>query len=272
MRLALTKPRFDGEAVERIRGQLQTSLRRSQADPNYWAQLAFGETLFAGHPYGRPQRGTAQTLAAITRDDLVAFARTRLVRQGLKVAVSGDITAKELAPLLDRLFGALPAKADLPPVPDAVPQAEGKTILVPRPIPADGHDSGPSWPGPIRSGLVHGHNPELHRGGGGFSSRLMNEVREKRGLTYGIGSSLQSFDHANLVTVSGSTVNDKAAEAISVTKQIWGDVAQNGVTEAELRDAQTYLTGSFPLQFTQYRRPLPACCCRCSGTSWVSTI
>jgi len=87
-------------------------------------------------------------------------------------------------------------------------------------------------------------------GGGGFSSRLMDEVREKRGLTYGIGSSLASYDYANLVMVSGSTVNDKAAEALTVTKEIWGDVAKNGITEAELRDAQTYLTGSFPLQFT----------------------
>jgi len=250
MRLALTKPRFDTDAVERIRGQLQTSLRRSQADPNYWAQMAFGETVFPGHPYGRPQRGTAQTLAAITRDDLVNFARTRLAREGLKVAVSGDITADELAPLLDSLFSALPAKADLTPVADIAAAAPGKTILVPRPIPQTvmilahaGMDrSDPDW---YAATILN-----YALGGGGFSSRLMDEVREKRGLTYGIGSSLQSFDHANLVTVSGSTVNDKAAEAISVTKQIWGDVAKNGITEAELRDAQTYLTGSFPLQFT----------------------
>ena len=250
LRLALTSPRFDTEAVERIRGQLLTSLRRSQADPNYWAQMAFGETVFTGHPYGRPQRGTAQTLAAVTREDLVAFARTRLAREGLKVAVSGDITAQELAPLLDSLFGALPAKVDLMPVTDVKPAAEGKTILVPRPIPQTvmimahaGMDrSDPDWYAATILNYV--------LGGGGFSSRLMDEVREKRGLTYGIGSSLQSYDHANLVSVSGSTVNEKAAEAISVTKQIWGDVAKNGITEAELRDAQTYLTGSFPLQFT----------------------
>ncbi|OYQ32486.1 peptidase M16 [Niveispirillum lacus] len=250
MRLALTQPRFDMEAVERIRGQLQTSLRRSQADPSYWAQLAFGYALFPNHPYGLPQRGFTETLAAITRDDLVQFARTRLSRQGLKVAVSGDITAKELAPLLDKLFGALPVKATLAPVADVTPAAQGKTILVPRPIPQtvmvlahSGLDrSDPDWYAATIVNYV--------LGGGGFSSRLMDEVREKRGLTYGIGSSLQSFDHANLITVSGSTVNEKAAEAISVTKQIWGEVAKNGITEAELRDAQTYLTGSFPLQFT----------------------
>lgn len=250
LRLALTKPRFDPDAVERIRGQLQTSLKRSQADPNYWAQMAFGETLFPGHPYGRPQRGTAQTLAAITRDDLVNFARTRLAREGLKVAVSGDISGAELAPLLDSLFSTLPAKADLGPVANIVPAAPGKTVLVPRPIPQTvimmahaGLDrSDPDWYAATILNYVVG--------GGGFSSRLMDEVREKRGLTYGIGSSLTSFEHTNLISISGSTVNDKAAEAISVSKQIWGDVAKNGITEAELRDAQTYLTGSFPLQFT----------------------
>lgn len=250
LRLALTRPRFDAEAVERLRGQLLTGLRRSQADPNYWAQMAFGQTIFPGHPYGRPQRGTAQTLAAITRDDLADFARTRLARDGLKVAVSGDISAAELAPLLDQLFGALPAKANLLPVADVTPAAPGKTVAVPRPIPQTvilmaqgGLDrSDPDWYAATILNYVVG--------GGGFSSRLMDEVREKRGLTYGIGSSLASYDHANLISISGSTVNDKAAEAISVTKQIWGDVAKNGITEAELRDAQTYLTGSFPLQFT----------------------
>lgn len=252
LRLALTRPRFDAEAVERMRNQMLTSLRRAQADPNYWASMAFNETMFPGHPYGRPQRGTAQTLAAITRDDLVNFARTRLGRQGLRVAVSGDISAAELAPLLDRLFGDLPAKADLTPVADTVaaPGAAGKIIAVPRPIPQtvmqlahaglDRQD--PDWYAATILNYV--------LGGGGFSSRLMEEVREKRGLTYGIGSNLASFDHANLISVNGSTSNDKAAEALSVTKQIWGDVAKNGITEAELRDAQTYLTGSFPLQFT----------------------
>ncbi|MFV3074171.1 M16 family metallopeptidase [Niveispirillum fermenti] len=250
LHLALTRPRFDPDAIERLRGQLLASLRRSQADPSYWAQLAFGDTVFPGHPYGLPQRGTPETLAAITREDLVEFARTRLVRDGLKVAVSGDITAAELAPLLDRLFGELPASATLAPVADTVPAAPGKTILVPRPIPQTvmimahaGLDrSDPDWYAASILNYV--------LGGGGFSSRLMDEVREKRGLTYGIGSGLVSYDHANLITVSGSTVNEKAAEALSVTKEIWADVAQNGITQEELRDAQTYMTGSFPLQFT----------------------
>lgn len=250
LRLALTKPRFDAEAVERVRGQLLTVLRRSQADPNYWAQLAFGDVVFPGHPYGRAQRGTAETLAAITRDDMVAFARTRMARDGLKVAVSGDISAAELGPLLDNLFGTLPAKGELSPVADVTPSAPGKTVLVPRPIPQTVmilaqpgiERADPDW---YTASILN-----YVLGGGGFSSRLLDEVREKRGLTYGIGSSLQSYDHANLITVNGSTVNNKAAEAISVTKQIWGDVAKNGITQNELHDAQTYLTGSFPLQLT----------------------
>jgi len=250
LRLALTKPRFDSEAVERIRGQMIAGLRRSQADPSYWAQLALSESLFPNHPYGRPQRGTLDTLPAITRDDLLAFTRTRLVRDGLKVAVSGDISAAELAPVLDQIFGSLPAKGERAAVADISPANGGRTIAVPRPIPQ-------TIMVMAQEGLRR-NDPDWYAatvlnyalGGGGFSSRLMDEVREKRGLTYGVGSGLAPYDHAALISVSGSTMNEKAGQAIDLIKQIWGEVGKNGITEAELNDAKTYLTGSFPLQFT----------------------
>lgn len=250
LRLALTQPRFDQEAVDRIRGQMVAGLRRSQSDPSYWAQLALGQTLFPDHPYGRPQRGTAETLAAIGREDLVAFTKTRLTRDGLTVAVSGDISAAELAPLLDRIFGELPATGTRAMVADIQAQGAGQTIAINRPIPQTiilmaqqgiKRDD-PDWYAATVLNYV--------LGGGGFSSRLMDEVREKRGLTYGVGSGLQPWDHAALIAVSGSTVNEKAGQAIDLIKQIWGEVAKKGITEAELGDAKTYLTGSFPLQFT----------------------
>ncbi|WP_084438279.1 M16 family metallopeptidase [Niveispirillum irakense] len=250
MRLALTEPRFDQEAIDRIRGQMLAGLRRSQSDPSYWGQLALAESLFPSHPYGRPQRGTLDTLPAIGRDDLVQFTRTRLTRDGLKVAVSGDITAAELAPVLDQLFGKLPATGTRPSVTDVSPAAAGQTIAIPRPIPQtiiimaqEGlKRDDPDWYAATVLNYVVG--------GGGFSSRLMDEVREKRGLTYGVGSGLSPWDHAALVSVGGSTNNEKAGQAIDLIKQIWGEVGKNGITETELRNAQTYLTGSFPLQFT----------------------
>jgi zinc protease len=86
-------------------------------------------------------------------------------------------------------------------------------------------------------------------GGSGFASRLMEEVREKRGLTYGIGSGLASYDKAEILTGGLATANDKVGEAIEVIRGVWADVAQNGVTQKELDDTKTYMTGAYPLRF-----------------------
>ncbi len=86
-------------------------------------------------------------------------------------------------------------------------------------------------------------------GGQGFAARLMNEVREKRGLTYGVGSYLVPMNHAETWQGSFASANEKVAEAISVIRDVWADVAKNGVTQEELDAAKTYLTGSFPLRF-----------------------
>lgn len=253
LRLALTRPRFDADAVERMRSQLTASLKRSLSDPGYVSQLTFAETVFGDHPYAKPASGTLETLSAITRDDLKGFVAARLGRDRLKIAVAGDITAAELGKVLDRVFGGLPAKAAPFQVPEIVPKGAGAVIAAPRPIPQTLMLMGlpgikrddPDWFAATVLNYV--------LGGGGFSSRLMEEVREKRGLTYGVSSGLQAFDHAGLMVVSGSTSNDKAAQAIDLIRQILGDVGKAGITRKELDDAKTYLTGSFPLQFTSNR-------------------
>ncbi len=248
--LAMTKPRFDADAVQRVQGQYLAAVKRSLANPSYVAQVTFLETLFPDHPYGRPARGTLKTIPAIAVEDLKATPPRRLTRDRLKVAVSGDITAAELGKVLDRMFGALPAEGAPLGVPDVEPQGAGKVVQATRPIPQTillmGHKglkrSDPDWYAATVLNYV--------LGGGGFSSRLMEEVREKRGLTYGVGSGIQSLEHTTLMTVSGSMANANAGKAKDLIKEIWGDVAKKGVTEQELKDAKTYLTGSFPLDFT----------------------
>jgi zinc protease len=250
MRLALTAPRFDQEAVDRVRNQIAAGIRSAYGNPGYWAQRAMNEVLFKGHPYARPISGSPESLAAIGRDDLKRAVQAGMTRDGLKVAVSGAIDAKELGQVLDRLFGALPAKGGLPAVASTKPQGAGETILVPRAIPQTiirmAHGglpvTDPDWHAAIVLNYVVG--------GGGFSSRLMEEVREKRGLTYGISSGLVTYDHADLMQIGSSSVNDKAAQTMAIAREIWGDVAKNGVTEKELADAKTYLTGSYPLRFS----------------------
>jgi len=254
LRLAITAPRFDQDTVDRIRQQMIAGLRRSLSDPGYVAQVAFADLLYPDHPYGKPSRGTPETLANITVDDLRGLVKSRFGKDRLHIAVAGDITPAELETALDTVFGALPAQSAPFDIQDVAPKGAGETLGVSRPIPQTimvmGHRGirrdDPDWfPATVLNYVL---------GGGGFSSRLMDEVREQRGLTYGVSSSLQPFEHSSLVVVGGSTSNDKAAEAIALIKEIWQRTADKGITAQELEDAKTYLTGSYPLQFTSNDR------------------
>lgn len=254
LQLALAAPRFDEDAVERMRAAVFADIRRQVADPNWMGRRAFYEQAFAGHPYGRPSRGTAQTLAGLAADDLRGFVERRFNRSNLMVGVSGDVTAAELGPILDRIFGALPVGTPSPRPADVGQAGTGDRILVQR----DGPQSIMmlAQPGIARS------DPDFYTayvvnhvlGGGGFTSRLTDEVREKRGLTYGIGSYLVNFDHANLLMASSSLSNANVAPALDLVLQEWRRLARNGVTAEELEDAKTFLTGSFPLRFTSTDR------------------
>ncbi|WP_236783772.1 M16 family metallopeptidase [Azospirillum humicireducens] len=247
-RLALTEPHFAPEALDRMRASIMASLKRDLADPNYVARRQFYATAFPGHPYGGEVRGTLETLPAITPDDLRAFAKGQFGRDRLVVAAAGDISPEDLGKALDTLFGTLPAKSEAKPIPDVTMTGLGETILLPRPTaqtvmlmgqPGVKRDD-PDWYAATVMNYV--------LGGGGFGSRLMEEVREKRGLSYGVYSYLIPMDHAAVVMAGGSTVNAKAGQALDIIRQEWARMAKDGLTDQEMADAKTYLTGSFPLQ------------------------
>ncbi len=252
--LALTKPRFDDEPVARIRGQIQASLRQDSEDPDFIARRTLFRTLFPGHPYGRPVRGSKESVAAIGVDDLRRFVRRRLARDNLVIGVVGDTDAAELAPLLDEVFGELPEKAAPARVPDITPRVTGETIVVRRPVPQSAVLFS-------QAGLKRDH-PDYYRatvvnhilGGGGFTSRLYDQVREKRGLAYSVYSALYPLDHAALVLGSAGTANESVSETIAIIRDLWRELGRKGVTEKELADAKTFLTGSFPLRFTSSGR------------------
>jgi zinc protease len=250
LRLALTAPRFDAEPVERIRGQLLAILDDESSDPGAIADRVWWHTSFPDHPYGRQTSGTAAGLKAIAAEDLRGFVADRFARDNLIVGVVGDITAAELAPLLDRTFGALPAAATPAAIGDGAPAAPGAMIVVDRALPqsvvlfgADG---------------VKRHDPDFYAafvmnhilGGGGFSSRLMQEVREKRGLAYSIDTNLVTLDQVGLLLGMVGTKNASVAETIALIRQEWQRMRDEGPTEAELADAKLYLTGSYALRFS----------------------
>ena len=250
MALALTRPRFDAEAIERVRNAVIGEIRTQQADPSKVARRAFYARLFPDHPYGRDDQGTLESLPGLGADDLRGFVAHHLTRDRLLVAVTGDIAPGQLGEVLDRLFGSLPADGAAVEVPETTPAHAGETQVVARPIGQTiilmGQQglkrADPDWfPAYVMNYVL---------GGGGFSSRLTEEVREKRGLSYGVYSYLYPYDHAALVIGGGATVNAKAGQALALMKQEWARMAAGGITAKELADAKTYLTGSFPLQFT----------------------
>lgn len=253
-RLALTQPRFDAEPVDRLRGQLLAGLRQDQEDPDAVAGKKLMATLYPDHPYGRPSDGTVESVSKLTVADLKKFVADRLARGSLYIAVVGDITAKELAPLLDKTFGDLPKTAtpwNLNPVD---PAHEGRTIVVQKAIAQSNilwAERGiPRKDKDFYAAYVLNHI----LGGGGFTSRLYTEVREKRGLAYSVFTYLNPLDATSLIVGGAGTANARAAETIKIVRQEWQKMAEHGVTSKELENAKKFLTGSFPLRFTSSER------------------
>ncbi|MEO0831059.1 MAG: pitrilysin family protein, partial [Pseudomonadota bacterium] len=193
LRLSIIEPTFPEDAVERVRAQVLSGLESDLKDPNKIAALRFDELAFGAHPYGSAGEGTTDSVKALSRDDLVAAHRGAFSRDKLYVAAVGDITAEDLGEMLDFLFADLPETgADLP---ERVAFGmEGGVSVVPFDTPQSvvvfGHDG------------IKRNDPDFFAGylllqvlgGGGFNSRLYEEVREKRGLTYGIGAYLAPKD------------------------------------------------------------------------------
>ncbi|MBI1252367.1 MAG: insulinase family protein [Alphaproteobacteria bacterium] len=244
-RLALTAPRFDEAPLARIRRQVEIGLRQRETNAGFLAGRALDDALIPGHPYAR--YATQQSVDAITRDAIVARHAQAFSRNTAVITVVGDINAGDLGRILDETFGALPerAPAAAPPLAD-VRTGQGQ-IVVPLPRPqsliafaAPGvQDEDPDWiPLAVANYII---------GGGGFSARLMNDVREKRGLAYGISTSPSVAESMASLRGSAQSENGDVAEALSVTRAELARFAQAGATQEEVSDAIDYLTGSFPL-------------------------
>lgn len=251
LRMALTAPRFESDAIERMKNANIAQIKRDMGDPSWLSARSFNGMLFEGHPYSRPGYGHLASMQAIVRKDLIAFTQKQFTRDVLQIALAGDITQEEASALIDKTFGALPAKGSAPQNVTAItPQYPGKTILLPLDTPqtyiAIGSNGIPRDDQDWHAAVVMNYI----LGGGSFGSWLMTEVREKRGLTYGIFSSLQSMKHAAIMQVSLSSSNEHVAEALETIRAEWKKMADIGPTEQELKDAKAYLTGSLMLELT----------------------
>jgi zinc protease len=247
LRLALTAPRFDADSVERVRAQTISRLQRQTQSPNDIASKNWWETAFPGHAYGRPVIGSLESLPRISAEDLKVYTRRVLAREQLKIAVVGDIDVESVGRLVDNTFGSLPAKGEFQTIPDATPQGFGRRIVVELDVP----QAAVTFGGP---GIAR-HDPDFMAafivnhilGGGSFSSRLYKEVREKRGLAYGVFDSLVWLNHAAVLIGGTATRNEATGEAIKVIEDEFRLMAKDGPTADEVIKAKTYLKGSFAL-------------------------
>jgi zinc protease len=208
------------------------------------------EQLFPSHPYRRDVDGTLETVPVIKIADMRQFMTERLARDNLIVAAVGDITPEQLEQRLDQLFGALPMKARPWLLQRPTPAAADRVIVIEKAVPQSVIRWGQA--GILRkdANFFPAYIMNHILGGAGFESRLMTEVREKRGLAYSTSSSLVTFDQAGLLMGAADTRNDSAAKTLEVVRAEWQRMHDIGVTQDELNDAKTYITGSYALQFT----------------------
>jgi zinc protease len=249
LRLAVNSPRFDADAIERVRRQLQSGLAFAAKNPNRIAGKAWSAQAFPNHPYGRPADGTPESIAAITRDDLEGFRKRTFARDNLKVVAVGDISAEQLGALLDRVFGDLPAKAQLTPVPPTTPEAKERVQVIQMDVPQSVVQFGA--PGIAREDDDFMAAFVLNQilGGGGFASRLTEEVREKRGLAYSVYSYLQPYRRTAIFAGGVATKNEEVGRSLDVIRAELRRMAEEGPTPEELKNAKDYMTGSFALRF-----------------------
>ena len=243
----LLHPSFPQEEFDKLKTQTLSGLAASKDDPNTIAENV-GRVLRYGkdHPYGNVQ--TEESTGNATVELCQTYYQTYFKPNISYLVVVGDITAEELGMMLDDLLSGLPAtgapfpgKADVT-IPGGVRVVEFDT---PQSVAVFGQKG------------IERHDDDFFAayvmnqilGAGGFESRLMQEVREKRGLTYGVYSYLVPRDLAAVYMGNVASANDRIAEAISVIRDEWARMAAGGVTEKELEDAKTYLTGAYPLRF-----------------------
>ncbi|MFB9354025.1 M16 family metallopeptidase [Sneathiella chinensis] len=252
--MAVTQPRFDEEPVNRIRNQILVSLNRALSSPNTLASRAWFQEAFPDHAYGIPSKGTLETVPGLSRDDLAGYAKRMIARDNMVIAVVGDIGSEELGRYLDDMFGTLPAKADYT-APKAVePRSEAVVRIIEQDIPQSVIMFGGQG--------VKRDDPDYYAayvlnyilGGGGFESRLTEEIREKRGLVYSVYSYLYPFEAAGVHIGGMGTRNDAAVQALGLLKAELAKIRKDGVSDAELAAAKTYLNGSFPLRLSSNSR------------------
>ncbi|HWR89210.1 MAG TPA: pitrilysin family protein, partial [Dissulfurispiraceae bacterium] len=254
----LLNPAFPEEELKRKRELVKGSLKRMEDEPSYVAEKTFLREVFGGHPYGRPVEGSVETIDTLTRDDVANFYRDHYRPDNAVLSVVGDVTQEELKDLLDRYLS--PWKGRESPIkaeavrPADKERKEPKLVIVNRDISQANIHLG-------HRGIARS-DPDYYAvavmnyilGGGGFASRLTSIVRDEMGLTYSIYSSFAGNKEPGQFDVEVQTKNESAGAVIGEIFRQMTRMKNEPVTDQELADAKSYLTGSFPRRLETSRK------------------
>lgn len=248
LKQALTTPRFDQEAMERVRKQIISIIASNQKNQNKIAQSKLYELTFPDHIYSSSGLGSTEKITLLNGNDLRQAHKVAITRDRISVSIVGDISEIQAIEMLDELLENLPNSSKL--LPKRVrANLDLGTVLVDYPSPQSVAFF--TFKGISRTdqdffaAFVMNHI----LGGGGFNSRLMKKIREERGLTYSVNTSLAQYDHAELYLGMFQSSNDKISEAIGILKKEIALLANNGVNQEELEEAKKFLIGAYPLRF-----------------------
>ncbi|MBI3145190.1 MAG: insulinase family protein [Pseudogulbenkiania sp.] len=253
----LARPAFPPAILEREKARTIESLRQDENDAGFLAQRELTRLMYPSHPYGINARVSADSLKKITRADLLAFWRTHYQPRYAVVSIVGDLTRPQAERVAEDLLSGLKNQAGgLPAIPPVPVGEAGRTVTLPHPgtqthlalgMPVITRDDPDYFPLLVGNYVL---------GGGGFDARLMKEVRDKRGLTYGVSSAFSPYQRAGEFSIGLSTRNDQTATALKVTRDTLQDFIEHGPTDAELEQAKANIIGGFPLRFDSNRKLL----------------
>lgn len=249
LRIAIAAPRFDAEAIERVRRQRIADLENAENEPRSVAFNRWYAETYKGTPYGRPINGTPASLKPISRDDIEKQHKRLFTRDVLHVVIVGDIDRQTAARILDLIFAGLPANGTLPRVPNPEPRQLAKPIVITKELPLSTAAFG--------TPALQGDDPAFPAlqvlnqiiGSGDFDSTLMDEIRVKRGLAYAVSTSLLNEPAAPVMLGGMSTKNENMAQAMGVLRDVLAGIAAKGPTPAQFENAKQFLTGSYVLDF-----------------------
>ncbi len=241
------RPSFPAEELERWRNQTLSGLQIDQSDPSYVATMAFQRLVLGDHPYGRPSSGTMASVQGITRDDMVAFHRRQYVPNEAILAVVGDVKAAEAFSRVERAFGGW-AKGEATTIPPVEVTPQRRIVVIDKP------DAVQTEIRVGQAGLPY-RDPDHYTAdvydavlGGSPSSRLYEEVRRKRGLSYGASSEFRMPTQPGWFLASTYTKTESTVEALGVVLDVLGAMDDKPVPAEELAQRKTYITGAFPLE------------------------